>query len=168
MHLLGAADTITVIQTVVLGLGTVLTYLSVRLAASQFREARAERKRQDVERRLTVITDCITAMTEAAALSMQPTSAGGAIGLVKYNVLQDRYRVALAALRPVGRRLPRCEALLGAPGATMFTTAVTTALDEASTEILRVHVEGPPTRAELLTSALMDDPPSPLDWRPTL
>jgi hypothetical protein len=104
-------------------------------------------------------------MTEAAALAVQPAREG-ALGLAKYNVLQDRFRVALAALRPVGRRLPRCEGLLGAPAAQMFTTAVVAALDEVSAEILRVHLEGPPPTAEILMLSHMENPPSPLDWAP--
>jgi hypothetical protein len=50
VDVVAATDAITVVQTVVLGLGTLLTYLSVRLAASQFREARAERREAQAAR----------------------------------------------------------------------------------------------------------------------
>ena len=163
MPVVAAIDALILAQTAVLGVGTLLTFLSVRVTVSQYRETRAERGLRDVERRLTTITTYLTEMTEAAALAMQPAREG-ARAHARYNVLQDRYRAALAALRPVGRRLPRCEGLLGAEPARMLTGAVETALEEVSAEIIRVHLEGPPSQAEIRVLALMDDPPSPLDW----
>ncbi len=163
MLVVSGIDGLVLAQTAVLGVGTVLTFLSVRVTVSQYREARAERRLRDIERRLTTITTSITEMTEAAALALQPAREG-ALARARYNVLQDRYRAALATLRPVGRRLPRCEGLLGAEPVQMLTRAVETALEEVSAEIIRVHLEGPPSQAEIRVLALTGDPPSPLDW----
>jgi hypothetical protein len=165
--LLAKVDTLTLVQTVILGVSVLIAFLTVRAAGSQYREARAERRLRDVENRLARISDCIIDMTEAAGLSLQPPREG-ALGLVRFNVGQDHFRAALAALKPVGRRLPQCEKLIGVQAIEMLTTASVTALDEVSAEIMRVHLEGPPSLAEIRTLALIGDPPSPLDWTPTV
>ena len=48
----------------------------------------------------------------------------------------------------------------------MFTYSVVKALDEVAAEILRVHLEGPPSSAEVRVLGVMGDPPSSLDWTP--